>query len=94
MADQIPDHLISTLQLVERAYPQGVPPADYMALLSVLAEHMCEENLAIVASHWGQDPRSRLNDVLLVKSREIDASAVYQRLANAGLDGWIEEEQD
>ena len=94
MTDQIPDHLLSTFQLVERAYPQGVPPTDYMPLLCVLAEHMCEENLAIVASHWCQDPRSRLNDVLLAKSRKNDTSAVNQRLVDAGLDGWIEEELD
>jgi len=35
---------------LRRAYPQGVPADDYMALLAVLGEDMSEENIAIVVA--------------------------------------------
>ena len=92
MNEQTPTHLISTLQLVERAYPQGVPQSDYLALLFVLSEHLCEENLAIVASSWNTSEGSRLNDVLTAKHQQPNADSVIKKLKEAGYDEWSEEE--
>src|SRR5258708_13789177 len=42
--------LREVLEQLRRAYPGGVPKDDYMALLAVLADHMSEENVAIVVA--------------------------------------------
>ena len=42
--------LREVLEQLRRAYPQGVPAGDYMALLAVLSEDMGEENIAVVVA--------------------------------------------
>lgn len=92
MNDQAPEHLLSTLQLVERAYPDGVPHTEYLALLFVLSDHMCDGNLAFAATFWNQNEGSRLDDVLAAKHQMPEAGAVLQKLVAAGFVTWIEEE--
>jgi|LakMenEpi03Aug12_release.lakeMendotaPanAssembly.Ray.scaffolds.fasta_scaffold294209_2 hypothetical protein len=92
MSSPTPAHLKTTLELVDRAYPQGVPPEEYLPLLLVLSDHMCEENLALAAAHWSDANGSRLNDVLAAIHQKPDASLVLQKLKIAGLEEWIAEE--
>jgi hypothetical protein len=87
----IPEHLQSTVNLVARAYPNGVPGSEYLPLLNVLADHLCDENLAILALLWTQRPGSRLNDVLLAQSSNPVTDEVVAKLSNAGFSEWTDE---
>jgi len=42
--------LREALAHLRRVYPHGVPEADYMAIIAVLADGMSEENVAIVVA--------------------------------------------
>jgi hypothetical protein len=94
MNEEIPTHLRSTIRLVEKAYPQGVPQGDYLALLFVLSEHLCEENLAIAAAIWCPGDGSRLNDVLAAKNQRPPCDSVIEKLTGAGLQEWLSEEEE
>lgn len=94
MNEKLPPHLQSTLQLVERAYPLGVPKDDYLSLLAVLSEYMCEENLSIVAAFWNESDGSRTNDVLAAKQQLLPTDSVVDRLRAAGFEQWIAEENE
>lgn len=93
MNNPAPAHLETTLALVRRAYPQGVPVDEYLPLLFVLSEHMCEENLALAAAYWRDAHGSRLNDVLAAIHQKPDATLVFEKLRGAGLEHWIAEEE-
>lgn len=92
MSNPTPAHMKTTLELVDRAYPQGVPCEEYLPLLFVLSDHMCEENLALAAAHWSNAQGSRLNDVLAAIHQKPDTALVLRKLKNAGLEVWITEE--
>lgn len=92
MDSATPDHLQTTLALVRRAYPYGVPDAEYLPLLFVLSDHMCEENLALAAAHWKGAQGSRLNDVLAAIHQKPDAFLVREKLRDVGLEEWVAEE--
>ena len=93
MPNIVPEHLKSTVALVERAFPEGVQDQDYFPLLSILSEHLCEENLSVLASNWRQVEGSLLNDVFIAKSSKFDVETVYQKLDRAGLSKWLSEEE-
>lgn len=46
MTDDAPEGLASTFLMLRRAYPQGLPNADYMPLLLAIGEEMSERQLA------------------------------------------------
>jgi hypothetical protein len=91
MKAPIPDHLLSTLKLVERTYPGGVPDSEYLPLLYILSEYLSEENLAVLASHWTRLEGSCLNDVLMAKSQQPAAEVVLAKLAKSGFADWVDE---
>jgi hypothetical protein len=93
MDNPTPAHLETTLALVRRAYPHGVPIDEYLALLFVLSDHMCEENLAMAASYWRDVDGSRLNDVLTAIHEKPNATLVIEKLRAVGLEHWIAEEE-
>ena len=43
-------HLLPVLETLRKAFPQGVPPSDYMPLLVVLRDGLSEEDLAAVVA--------------------------------------------
>lgn len=90
-SSDVPDHLRGTAELVARAYPRGIAAADYLPLLSVLAEHMSQSNLALLADTWNDHVGSGYNDVLRVLSDPLPASAVRDRLDAAGFAQWLEQ---
>ncbi|MGJ8677925.1 MAG: hypothetical protein ACSHX0_10440 [Akkermansiaceae bacterium] len=49
---EIPNHLKSTIQLLERTFPDGVSSKTLPFLLKVLYEHLSDENLIVVVSNW------------------------------------------
>lgn len=90
-SSDLPDHLRGTAELVARAYPHGIPSADYLPLLSLLAEHMSQSNLALLADVWNDRAGSGYNDVLRVLSDPAPSSAVRDRLDAAGFAQWVEQ---
>jgi Protein of unknown function (DUF3349) len=59
----MPGRLRPLLDVLRRAYPTGVPPGDYPALLDFLQWFMSERSLAIiVAAHTDRDPAAVASD--------------------------------
>ena len=56
MSGEIPEYLRSSLDLVKRAYPEGVPEEDHLPLLAALYEHFSNRNLATLATFCPGDP--------------------------------------
>lgn len=92
MKSEIPDHLTATADMVKRAYPNGIPSDEYFPLLAVLAEHLSNENLAILADSWFPERSYRLNDVLTALTMTTDAENILVRLRAAGFDEWLKED--
>lgn len=93
----VPSHLQSTVNLINRAFPEGVPDADFLPLLAVLYAHMADENLVeVVSLLTGRGRGAVLNDVYaagsLVGLDPDDVAAVRARLVSTGLDEWIVED--
>ena len=89
----VPDHLQTTLQLLQRAFPNGIGEGEYSPLLYLLYTHMADENLALVISEYtGREMGVVLNDILLAGSRTNELSdahdLVRKRLLDAGFDKW------
>lgn len=85
----VPDYLKNIFNLIQRAFPNGVPEDEYLALLSIIYPHMADENIVIVIQAiTGGDEGAILNDVYL--SAQKDAvnpsvvAAVQARLDRAG----------
>ena len=49
--------LQNVLDLLRRAYPEGLPKADYFPLLAMLQTDMSEENLSLVVAEFLDDER-------------------------------------
>ena len=93
----IPEHLASTHRMLQSAYPAGLPEADYFALLVLLSEQMCEENLAaVVALAFSREQLVVGNDaakaVTTHEPNAKDLDRVRSRLRLAGYDDWIHED--
>jgi len=91
------EHLQSTLDLLTRAFGARIEEQDYRALLELLGEHMCEENIGIaVGARFDKDPTEVINDLAKVQSveppGEAAVRAVRARLEAAGWAEWLEEE--
>jgi hypothetical protein len=93
----IPSHLVSTASLIRRAFPEGVPDAEFLPLLAVLYPHMADRNLAeVISLLTGRERGAVLNYVYAAGAGlglDPDAVvAVRARLVSAGLEGWILED--
>lgn len=93
----IPDHLQTTLQLLQRAFPNGIGESEYIPILAALYPHMADENLALVMAEYMQrDIGIVLNDILAAGSRVDGLSTandlVQSCLSGAGFNQWIADE--
>ncbi|AGC41815.1 hypothetical protein MYSTI_00465 [Myxococcus stipitatus DSM 14675] len=93
----VPAHLASTVSLIDRAYPEGVPEADYLPLLSVLYPYMADENLVeVISLLMGRDRDVVMNDVYTagaaVGLHPDSVAAVRARLVASGLNEWTRED--
>ncbi len=93
----IPEHLRSTHALLTRAYPNGVPDADYFAVLALLYEHFSNRNLTeVVSLTFQRDPGVTYNDVLRCVTTDRPApetlSRVQAHLQAAGFEAWSHDE--
>lgn len=97
MTTDIPKHLRSTFDLLTRAFGPRIEEQDYFALLALLGEHMCEENIGItIGGRFERDPTEVMNDLAKVQSAEPPSEAavkaVRSRLEAAGLAEWLKED--
>ena len=84
------DALREALAHLRRVYPHGVPEADYMALIAVLADGMSEENVAIVVAELiDGEVLVVANDVAAAQSVRVPATAARARVQSTlGSVGW------
>lgn len=92
----IPAHLLTTVSLLNRAFPNGITKGDYFSTLKILYEHMSDRNLADGMSlATGKDARVVYNDVLRISAKESGTQGIHMVIDSrmtAGLQAWIDEE--
>jgi hypothetical protein len=75
----VPEHLRPVLVTLRRAYPDGVPPGEYLPLLALLRQDMSAKNLTLVVRELtGKDP--------IVVENATAASASIPRVDAAEID--------
>lgn len=94
MQKTIPTHLVSTYQLLQCAFPQGINEQFYLPLLSILYEEMSDRNLAqVIAEFTGRDYHAVLNDVYRVVATPTFSpeliEAVQQKLMGCNYEEWL-----
>lgn len=100
MQKTIPDHLVSTYQLLECAFPQGIEEQEYLPLLSIFYEQMSDRNLAqVIAEFMGREYPAVLNDVYQVGAMgafsaegEETLNSVKQKLMRCDYEKWLIED--
>lgn len=96
MQSTIAPYLLSTYQMIKRAFPDGIEPEAYLPLLAILYDDLSDRNLAEVVAHYtGKDDSVVLNDVYRVRSIDMPSfeaiNKVKQRLLLGGYKEWLEE---
>lgn len=97
MSESIPGDLRSSCRMIKSAFPKGIEPNDYLALLSLLHDQFSHRGLAKTVAHcFGLDYYEALNDVAYVGSREYQPSEeaigrVRNRLIPYGYFEWLRE---
>ncbi len=97
MQKTVPAHLVSTYQLLECAFPQGIEEQEYLPLLSILYEQMSDRSLAqVIAEFTGREYHTVLNDVYRVGAAQTFLSeveevlnGVKQRLMPCDYEKWL-----
>lgn len=96
MQGTIAPYLLSTYQMINCAFPDGIQSEAYLPLLALLYDEMSDRNLAEVVAHYtGKDYGVVLNDVYRVRSTDVPnleaIAKVRQRLLPCGYEEWLEE---
>jgi hypothetical protein len=99
MQKTIPAHLVSTYQLLQCAFPQGIEEQEYIPLLSILYEQMSDRALAqVIAEFTAREYHAVLNDVYRVGAAlpfplppEIEEvlNSVKQKLIRCNYEKWL-----
>lgn len=99
MQKTIPAHLVSTYQLLQCAFPQGIEEQEYIPLLSILYEQMSDRGLAqVIAEFTAREYHAVLNDIYRVGgvgtlplSSEIEQvlNSVKQKLIRCDYQKWL-----
>lgn len=98
MQKTIPAHLVSTYQLLQCAFPQGIEEQEYFPLLTILYEEMSDRSLAqVIADFTGKGYPAVLNDVYRVGAAEAFSSSaveevrdsVKQKLIRCDYEKWL-----
>ena len=89
-------HLLSTISLINRSFPDKIPDKSYLHILKAFYEHLSDRNLAIVIHEvTGHPIETIINDIY--KSTSIPtANTDYQTtltiLVNNGFLDWAQED--
>lgn len=97
MQKTISAHLVSTYQLIQCAFPQGIEEHNYFPLLSLLCEHMSDRSLAqVIAEYTGKNFYVVLNQVYQVREMETFSAnvneSIIKKLMDCGYDKWLSKE--
>lgn len=93
----IAPYLLSTYNLIQCGFPNGIDSESYLPLLALLSDEISHRSLAQVIAHYtGKDYYIVLNDVYRVRSTDVPPSngieKVKQRLLSCGYEKWLKEE--
>jgi hypothetical protein len=93
----LPGGLERTVSFLLRAYPNGLPDADYLPLIFLLLENLSHRNLATVVAHvFGRDFDGVLNDIGNAVAMEHSGADAIGRvrsvLVRAGYEEWLRED--
>jgi hypothetical protein len=95
MEEDLDPSLLSTERMLRQAYPEGIPDAEYLALIRAMYDHLSDRNLALVLSVVsGRDSGEVLNDIYRAASigpDSVSVRAVIARLQEHGYDAWLSE---
>jgi hypothetical protein len=94
MQTTISANLVSTYELIKRAFPDGIDSESYLPLLALLYDEMSDRCLAeVISCYTSKDYYVVLNDVYKVGATDFrsDLSQVKQRLLACGYQQWLEE---
>jgi hypothetical protein len=91
---KLPDHLIPAGEVLQSAYPDGLPKGAYSPLLVALSEDMSEENLSIlIADFVNGESVIVANDAAAALSvRRPSPSDVQQVAELLARHGWVADE--
>lgn len=96
MQSTIAPYLLSTYQMINCAFPDGIESETYLPLLVLLYDQMSNRSLAgVVAEYTGEDYYVVLNDVYRVCTYVPEPEAiakVRRRLYACGYEKWLEED--
>ena len=97
MQSTIPSHLISTYNLIQSAFANGVDEQSYFPLLSILTTEMSDRNLAQTISYLThKDYAQVLNDIYAVQSSAVPSTESVSRvlaiLHQFGYEQWLKSE--
>jgi hypothetical protein len=89
MVSDLPPPVVEMLEVLRRAFPDGITDSEYMALLASLYDEVAEENLGLTVSELtGIDPVVVDNDaaaaVTTKKPHPKEVERVRQMLVEAG----------
>ncbi len=88
----VPMHLISTFNMLKKAFPNGIDYTSYYPVVSLLYDHMSDRNLADIVSYFvDKDSSDILNDIYSINSIVLDETEkqlVYKVLKTAGYEEW------
>ncbi|WNZ58180.1 hypothetical protein QT397_12850 [Microbulbifer sp. MKSA007] len=92
----IPQHLVTTVRLIQCAFPKGIDEVSYLILIKILSEEMSDRNLADCISYCSEKNLSEvMNDVYKARCADYshqDISKVLHKLEGCGYNEWLEEE--
>ena len=96
MQTTISPSLLSTYELIKRAFPNGIDSESYLPLLALLYDEMSDRCLAeVIAGYTGKDYYLVLNDVYKVGATDFSGDRVIarvkQRLLACGYQQWLDE---
>jgi len=92
-----PTHLVSTYQLLQCAFPQGIDEQSYLPLLSILYQQMSDRNLAqVIAEFTEREYHTVLNDVYRIGAAATfspeTTDSVQQKLIGCNYEQWLSKE--
>ncbi len=94
--NDVPLHLISTFNMLKKAFPKGIEYTTYFPVVYFLYDYMSDRNLADMMSYFVDREYSQIltdiHSINRVSINEANKKEVYNKLKLAGYEQWIKEE--
>lgn len=93
---RIPENLLSTYNLLTRAFPNGINQSEYEALINLLYEHMSDRNLSDVLVFFTEKDKALIsNDIpkyYTGQNNQDTIKEVRRKLDENGFGDWVNED--